>query len=183
MRRLPALIMLILIALLTVSCNDDATEAETTSVPTDAVSSTTAVTVETTTTTMPTTTMPTTTTTEAVDEEAWVDGDTVLIVGDCYTEAGTGDETTRTKVPCDELHYGEVLATGLTACPVGLDANGFTALMSDYVGVAAADLSDWMDQESVTATGIMNADAGRLVGTLCALVAEEGDLTRSYRSG
>jgi hypothetical protein len=183
MRRLPALIMLILIALLTVSCNDDATEAETTSVPTDAVSSTTAVTVETTTTTMPTTTMPTTTTTEAVDEEAWVDGDTVLIVGDCYTEAGTGDETTRTKVPCDELHYGEVLATGLTACPAGLDTNEFTALMSDYVGVAAADLSDWMDQESVTATGIMNFDDGFVVGTLCALVAEEGDLARSYRSG
>ena len=192
MRRLPPLVVPILIALVAVSCSDDAIEAEATSVPTDAVSAASTVALETTTTalaattTVPattTTTMPTTTTTEAEDEEAWVNGDTVLIVGDCYTAAQAGEETARTKILCDEPHYGEVIGTGQTLCPPGLDANGFTALMSDYVGVAVADLFDWMDQESVTGERAINADDGFIVGTLCALVAEEGDLTRPYRSG
>ena len=184
MRRFPALIVLILIALLTVSCSDDASEAEATSVPTTITPATTT-TVPATTTTVPatTTTVPATTTTELEDEGGWG-----VVVGDCYNKAGSDGETP-TKVPCDEPHYGEVFATISSGESVGSDAVRAEILehLSDYVGVETAEVLDWLPEQSITAviTSHVNYDKSGAVSSdmLCSLIAEEGDLTGSYRSG
>ncbi len=123
----------------------------------------------------------TTITTE--DEDAWIDGDTALTSGDCYIEIGTGDEARLEEVPCDEPHLGEAMATGWATCPAGIDRDEFTAIFTDYTGVDEDAMADWMDRHGVTGSARMGTDAsGRVDRTMCSLVAEEGELTGSYRA-
>lgn len=198
MPRLSALVVLMLIALLNVSCSDDVIEAEATSVPTTTNATTTPETTTTapatTTTTAPatTTTVPATTTTEPENEGGWG-----VVVGDCFNKAGS-DGATPTKVPCDEPHYGEVFATISSKGSVGSDGIArppdpdavraeILAHLSDYVGVETAEVLDWLPEQSIAAvfTERTNFDESGVVSAdmLCSLIAEEGDLTRSYRSG
>jgi len=201
MRRASALL---LAALLVVSCGGDGAAEEigastTTAVPpTTAVPATTAAPATTTTTvpattattaapatttTAPTTTTAAPTTTTEAEEDAWVDGSTVLRVGDCFVEVpSSGEDSTGLEAaPCDTPHLGEVVGIG-SVCPAGIDRAEFTALASAYVGVAEDEFFDWMTGQQITGSSRVRFDDGLLVGTMCFLLAEEGDLTRSYRA-
>lgn len=195
MRRVHVLIP-ILAVLTAASCGDDTFDAGTTSTTAEATSTeaattgeaattttTTAITTTTTTTsTTTTTTMPTTTTTEA-EEEAWVNGDIVLTAGDCFVEVEVDDGKRAEEAPCDGPHLAEVIGTGQTVCPTGMDADAFSALLGDYVGVPADEALDWLDQHGLTARQSTRFDEGRLAGTMCTIVAEAGEITGSYRAG
>ncbi len=171
MRRLFALL---LVVLLLAACGGDDAVQETGA--STSVAPTTTVAAQTTTTAAPTTTV--------AEEEPWVDGSTVLRAGDCFIEVEGDDDDSidREVVPCDTSHFGEVIATG-SACPAGIEATEFGALASDYVGVAEADVFDWLEGEGVVGRAMVRFDdAGHLAGTACYLEAAEGSLTGSYRA-
>ena len=104
------------------------------------------------------------------------------MTGDCFTQTETDDQTTRTVVPCDDPHHGEVIALGPTACPIEISEGDFEGLMSAYVGVSPSELPEWMSKEGIgVISQVQFDDVGLLAGTLCALVAEDGELNHSYR--
>ena len=126
-----------------------------------------------------------TTVTEA-DGYAPVDGSTVLRTGDCFAEVpASGEDATDVEiVPCDTPHLGEVVCAGAgSACPTaGSPQDEVAALISDYVGVAEDELGDWMTSQQIGANTWFRYDDGSLVGAMWFLLAEEGDLSRSYRA-
>ena len=120
--------------------------------------------------------------TQLSSDEARANLDAGLTTGDCFTQTETTDEAIRNVVPCDQPHHGEVIATGPAACPFPTPGSVFEGLVSGYVGVAVSELSRWMAQEGVAAISQPEFDEdGLLVGTLCALVAQDGALIHSYR--
>jgi hypothetical protein len=163
-------------------CGDTATgETSTTAASTTTVPSTTQAptTVAPTTTRAPTTTSTTTT---IPGDEPFVDGDTVLAVGDCFVKAVT-QGAPPILVDCNEPHDAEVIATG-ASCPQDLDASDYDQIIGAYIGVDTPDVRDWMVEHGFLAGASYTfATGGRLATSMCYLLGGRNELVGSYRAG
>lgn len=175
-------VAVIALVAVTAGCGDTATgDTSTTAASTTAAPSTTRAptTAAPSTTRAPTTTTSTTTTIPG--DEPFVDGDTVLAVGDCFVRAST-QGAAPTLVDCGEPHDAEVIATG-ASCPQDLDSSDYDQIIGAYIGVDAPNVRDWMVEHGFRAGASYTFGTGGLLAkSMCYLLGGTNELVGSYRA-